>query len=114
MSKAGSSQRKIAEYLRRPKTFVFNTLHDRKKSETTGHSRKTATEDGSAIKRDSKKDPFKVSKKIRDELNLFVSFRTVQRRQVEQALSDKRPRKVPMMTPKHLKARLKFAKDHFD
>lgn len=112
--KAGKSQREIADYLGRSKTFVFNALHSTGKRELTGRPRKTTPKDDSAIKRASQKDPFKASKQIRDELNLSVSSRTVQRRLAEKGLGGKSPRKVPMLTPKHLKARLKYAKDHFD
>ncbi|XP_055588994.1 uncharacterized protein LOC129741294 [Uranotaenia lowii] len=114
MAKAGSSQRKIAQYLGRTKTIVFNALNDRKKSESTGHPRKTTAKDDCVIMRASKKDPFKALKKIRVELNLAVSSLTVQRRLVERGLGGKSFRKFPMLTPKHLKARMMFALNHFD
>ncbi|XP_055645230.1 uncharacterized protein LOC129781602 [Toxorhynchites rutilus septentrionalis] len=115
MSKLGKTQREIAAFLGRSKTFVLNALRDPKPGIPTGRPRKTTNEDDSHIKRLSNIDPFKAASKIRDELSLPVSSRTIQRRLVEkQQLVGRSPRKVPMLTRKHLQARLKFAKEHLD
>lgn len=59
-------------------------------------------------------DPFKSARSIRDELDLPVSSRTVQRRLLEKKLVGRCPRKVPLLRPCHVQARLRFAKDHYD
>lgn len=114
MAKEGKTQREIAAFLGRSKTFVCNALRDPKPRVATGRPRKTTAKDDGHIKRLSNIDPFKSATKIRDELNLSVSSRTVQRRLVEKQLVGRSPRKVPMLTRKHLQARLKFAKEHLD
>ena len=100
--KRGESQREIA------------TILGRKSCVLTGRPRKTTARDDSQIKRLSNIDPFKSGRMIRDELNLSVSYKTVQRRLVEKQLHGRSPRQVPMLTRKHLQARLKFAKEHMD
>ena len=111
---AGKSQREIAGILGRSKTFVFNAINTDKIRVSSGRPRKTTSKDDGHIKRLSNIDPFKSATKIRDELDLSVSTRTVQRRLVEKQLIGRSPRKVPMLTRKHLQARIKFAMNHLD
>nr|XP_029715799.1 uncharacterized protein LOC115259391 [Aedes albopictus] len=111
---AGKSQREIAGILGRSKTFVFNAINTDKTRVSSGRPRKTTSKDDGHIKRLSNIDSFKSATKIRDELDLSVSTRTVQRRLVEKQLIGRSPRKVPMLTRKHLQARIKFAMNHLD
>lgn len=113
LSAEGKSQREIAALLQRSKTFVFNALHSRGTKVSMGRPRKTTTRDDMRMTRLCKADPFKSAVAIRNELELNVSSRTVQRRLVESNLIGRSARKVPLLKRSHVQARIKFADEHY-
>lgn len=54
------------------------------------------------------------SSQIKDDLDLSVSSITVRRRLLEAKLFARSPRKVPLLTKRHVSNRMKFAKTHMD
>lgn len=80
----------------------------------SGKKRQTSVTTDRAITRTSKKDPFKSSNQIKHELSLSICTSTVRRRLLEAGLKGRRPRKVPKLTPRHMKNRLQFAKHHIE
>lgn len=57
---------------------------------------------------------FASASEIGSDLRLDVSFRTIQRRMIEAKLYSFRPAKKPLLTMKHRKARLQFARNHLN
>lgn len=110
----GHSHRNIAKTIGRSKKFVSNALSPLKQQLKTGRPRKTTTRDDKRIKLLSVQDPFKSSELIRSELNINISARTVRRRLDENMLYARSSRKVPMLTKRHIKNRILFAKTHTD
>lgn len=92
--------------------MIANAVKYEKKVETRGRKRETSENDDRRIVRYSRKDPFASSKMIQEDLGLAVSSVTIRRRLLEHNLSARSPRKVPMLTKKHVAARLKFARSH--
>lgn len=92
--------------------MIANAMKYKEKSETRGRKRKTTVTEDRRIARFSRKDPFASSQMIRDDLGLSVSSLTIRRRLLENKLTARSPRKVPMLTKKHVAARLQFAKTH--
>lgn len=112
LRKTGLSYRKISGILKCSVNMVKNALHYVQKPEKRGKSRKTSETTDRKIVTTSKKDPFLSSKDIVKELNLNISSSTVRKRLIENNLHGRVARKVPLLTKKHVKARMKFAMDH--
>lgn len=108
----GKSQREIARIIGRSKKIVENALKPKKNKETRGVKRKTTPQTDRQIARVSKLNPFKSSTAIKKELSLEISARTIRRRLEEYNLHGRAARKVPLLTSKNIKSRLRFAKEH--
>ena len=93
---------------------LYNALHSTGTKIPTGRPRKTSARDDARMTRLCKADPFKSARAIRDELQLSVSDRTVQRRLFENNLVGRNPRKVPLLRRCHVQARLQFAREQYD
>lgn len=93
---------------------IANALKYTEKPETRGRKRNTSKADDRLIVRYSKNNPAASSKVILDKVQLPVSDVTIHRRLLENKLFARSPRKVPLLTKKHLQARIKFAKSHAD
>lgn len=104
----------IQEILNCSAKMISNALKWEEKPETRGRKRATTKKGDSRIVRLSKKHPFLSSKHIKSSLNLNVSTSTVRRRLIEANLHARSPRKVPLLTKRHIKQRLIFAKEHAD
>lgn len=77
-----------------------------------GRPRSTSSREDSLITRAVRKDPFKSSVRVKEELNLSVSDRTVRSRMMEAGLLSRRPAKKPLISTKNRMKRLCFAKEH--
>lgn len=64
--------------------------------------------------RESKKDPFKPATELKKELNITASVETVRRRLRDNNLNACSPRKVPLLSHKHVVKRLQFANSHLN
>lgn len=92
--------------------MVSNALKWRSSSETRGPKRLTTEKTDRKIINLVRRKPNISSRQIKDELNLNVSTVTIRRRLLEANLKARSPRKVPLLSKRHLKNRLKFANDH--
>lgn len=79
-----------------------------------GRPRKTNKWDDQAILRMIKKDPFISARSIKNQLQLNVSIRSIQRRAVEGGLKSYRSAKKPFISVKNRRARIEFAKQHLN
>lgn len=70
--------------------FVQYCMYDCRRKVPTGRLRKTTARDDTRITRLSKVDPLKSARAIKNELDLPVSSRTVQRRLVENNLKGRK------------------------
>ena len=90
----------------------FKTFH-----ENAGRPRKTTERLDRHLFVEAKRTPFttlKILQKVAAFVDVFVSKKTVARRLKEKGLKARRPRKCPFRKPRHLKARLKFAREYKD
>lgn len=92
--------------------MISNAIKFVPKPETRGRKSVTSVQDVRHIVRISTENPFSSIKQIRDQLNLDVSNATISRRLRENNLFARSPRKVPLLTKKHVANRLKFAMEH--
>lgn len=77
-----------------------------------GRKRKTSVQDDRLIKMQAKKYPLNSSRIIKEDLELNVSSRTVQRRLNESELKRFYAKKKPLLRPVNVKKRLDFAKKY--
>ena len=64
--------------------------------------------------RESKKYPFKIATKLKKEFQIEACIETVRNRLRENNLKACSPRKVPLLSSKHVRNRVEFAKQHLD
>uniref|UniRef100_A0A915ED75 Transposase Tc1-like domain-containing protein n=1 Tax=Ditylenchus dipsaci TaxID=166011 RepID=A0A915ED75_9BILA len=107
---------RIAGHLKMPKQSVIRK-YKRQKSPNVhkkdGRNRKTSARQDRMIARKSREDPNLTAPEIRTQLKLDdITVRTVQNRLMEVGLFGRRPAEKPFISPKNVKERLKFAKDH--
>lgn len=110
----GKTYQEIQVLLGCSPTMIRNAIKYTVKAENRGPKRKTSVVDDRSIVRHSKINPSASSKEIRNRLNLTVSTATIRRRLLENNLQARSPRKVPLLTKKHIAARIKFAKNHIN
>lgn len=115
--------RKIANHLKCSVKKVFNAIDHYKRHGTIeniprkARPRKTSPREDKLIVRIAKKDPFKGSNQIKNEVfspddARNVSSRLVRHRLVEAKLFGRVSRKVPLLTKQHREKRLLFAKKY--
>lgn len=112
LKKNGKSIREIAKILKCSRNKVFNAIHAKKIHETRGRKRKTSGRLDQLIVRMSKKNPFKSSSEIKNELCAPVTSRTIRNRLIEAGMKARSPRKVPLLSTQNIKKRLLFANQH--
>lgn len=80
----------------------------------SGRPRKTTGREDNLITRHCQSNPFLSATKIKAELGLQISSRTIQRRLVEKRLYSRRPAIKPLLSKKQRINRLKFAREHLN
>jgi len=112
LRKDGKTYKDIKKTLQCSAKMVFNAIKYERKPENRGSKRKTTDIEDPRLVRYSKVYPFASSRVIKSELNLGISDVTVRGRLLNQNLSARSPRKVPLLSPRHIQARLNFAKTY--
>lgn len=112
LQKEGQSYRSIAKIVGCSVGMIQNAITFREKNENRGRRRKTSAKMDRRIVSAAKRDPFMSSSQILKEVNADVSARTIRRRLLQSQLYARAPRKVPLLTPKHITQRTQFATDH--
>lgn len=109
---SGKTYREVQEILHCSAKKVSNALRWKFKGETRGRKRVTSAKTDRQMVRMVKKHPQISSRALQDELNLPISASTVRKRLIEAGLHARSPRKVPLLTSRHTRNRLSFAKFH--
>lgn len=114
---------KVVELLHFSRGKVINAIKYYKKNNTFDNlprkrPRKTTEPEDRIISRMSKKNPFSSSNEIKEKLrtkyDINLSARTVRRRLQEIDLPGRISRKKPLLSQRHIKNRIEFAKEHKD
>ena len=93
--------------IRNAKTFV-------EKVETLGRKASMSKLEVKILVRQCKKEPFKPATELKKDLEITASVETVRARLREHNLKACSPRKVPLLTAKHVAKRMKFANEHLN
>lgn len=95
-------------------TMICNALKYKSQPETRGRRPAMTAKLIKRVVRFSKNNPVAPATKIKSELELEASVETIRRRLREHNLAAHSPRKVPLLTKRHVAQRLKFANEHLD
>lgn len=92
--------------------MIINALKFTQKPEKRGRKRVLSPLMVKRLVREAKKDPFKPATELKKELTVAASVETIRRRLRDNKLNACSPRKVPLLSRKHVAKRLKFATSH--
>lgn len=112
LSSQGKSYSEIRKLLQCSNKMIINALRYELKVESRGRKRILSPLMVKRLVRTSKKDPFMPATELKNALDLPVSVETVRRRLRESNLNACSPRKVPLLSSKHVAKRLSFARAH--
>jgi len=101
----------FAMLMKRSQNFVTNALKPEKIGESRGAPRKSSSKTDDRIVQLVKRDPFKSSRTIANEIGNIVSSRTVRRRMAIANLPGRIARRVPLLRSANLQMRKKFSLD---
>lgn len=116
----GMSQKDISELLEIHKSSVsriikqFRTTGSVEVFHRGGNNTKTTPRQDAKLLRTVQRDPFLSSPQLKEELNLPISVRSIQRRILNHGLRARRPAKKPLVSEVNRQKRLDFAKQHKD
>lgn len=110
----GKTYKEISNLIQRSENMVTNAIKYKKSYETRGRPRNTTEKEDRRIVQYALKKPFATANEIKKELNLNLSESRVRRRLIQANLTARSPRKVPLLSKRHLNNRLKFAKSHLN
>jgi Transposase. len=110
----GKSIGNIAKLINRSKCMVHQALQPVRPSDNRGRPRKTTAAFDRLLVRKSKADPFAGSVALKKVTNAPISARTIRQRLQDADLHGRSPRKVPLLSKKNIKDRLKFAEEHLN
>lgn len=110
----GKTLKEIAGIMDCSINMVSNAIKKQKQPETRGRKRKTSKKNDEEIVQQARKNPFRTSKDIKNELGLEIDASTVRKRLIEHNLAASLPKKCPQLSTKNVKHRKKFSKEHSD
>lgn len=114
----GLSQKEISEKYSVHKSTVSKIIRKHLSNKTLqtlhkgGRRRKTTEREDYLIAREIKKNPDVTAKEIKEALGLNASVMTIRRRAINSNLKSYKPANKPLLSKRHIKARLVFAKNH--
>lgn len=108
----GKTYKYIAETLGCSQNMITNALKWKEKTEKRGRPRKTSFRTDREIIKYVKKHPFATSTEIKQQLQLNIDTSVVRRRLLQHNMRARSARKVPLLTTRHIRCRLEFAKEH--
>ena len=114
MYSEGKTYAEIGQILNCSNKMIRNALVYTKNIETRGRKRAMSNLLVKRLVRESKKDPFKPATVLKKELQIEACVETVRNRLRENNLKACSPRKVPLLSSKHVRNRMEFAKQHLD
>nr|CAA23501.1 unnamed protein product [Drosophila melanogaster]CAA25884.1 unnamed protein product [Drosophila melanogaster] len=114
LRKEGKTYKDIQKTLKCSAKMVSNAIKYKWKPENRGTKHKTTDIEDRRIVSYSKVYRFASFRDIKSELNLGISDVTIRRRLLNQNFSARSPRKVPLPSPRHIKARLSLAKTYLN
>jgi len=97
--------------MKRSQNFVTNALKPEKIGESRGAPRKSSSKTDDRVVQLVKRDPFKSSRTIANEIGNIVSSRTVRRRLAIANLPGRIARRVPLLRSANLQMSKKFSLD---
>ena len=108
----GKSLAEIARLIKRSKTLVSNALKPVKDTLERGRRRKNTAGFDRWLTRKVKANPFVTSTELKMVTDAPISMRTIRRRLQDLNLNSRAPRRVPLLSSKNIKHRLRFARSH--
>lgn len=114
MISMGKTYKEVQDIVGCSPTMICNALKYKSQPETRGRNPAMSTKMIKRVVRFSKNNPFTPATKIKTELEVEASVETIRRRLREHDLVARSPRKVPLLTKRHVANRLKFAKSHLE
>ena len=94
--------------------MIVNAKKFTQKSETRGRKRVLLPLMVKRLVRQCKKTPFMPATELKKELSMSASVETIRRRLRDNNLNACSPRKVPLLSRKHVAKRLEFARTHLE
>lgn len=112
--KEGNTYAEVRKIVGCSNKMISNALNYIPKPEKRGRKAAMSNLMIKRLIRESKKAPFKPATELKQELNISASIRTVRNRLKDNNLSAHSPRKVPLLSVKHVAKRIQFAKEHLN
>jgi len=110
--KDGKSYREVGRLVGCSNKMIKNALNYKEKPETRERKRSMTPLHVNRLIRQSKKEPFKSATELKKELKINATEQTVRTYLRQHNLKACSPRKAPLLSPRNVSKRLKFAKDH--
>ncbi|XP_061386340.1 uncharacterized protein LOC133321260 [Musca vetustissima] len=108
----GKSYREVGRLLECSNKMIRNAIQFKEKPETRGRKRVISYLLTKRLFRQAKKEPFKPATELKKELNIPATVQTVRHYLRINGLKSCSPRKVPLLSAKHVAKRITFAKEH--
>ena len=108
----GKSLADIARLVKRSKTLVFRALKPVTVALRRGRRRKTTVAFDRLLVRKIKANPFLSSAELKRESKAPISTRTIRRRLQDANLNSRAPRRVPLLSKKNKRDRVRFSNTH--
>lgn len=110
----GKSYSQIRELLGCSNKMIINALRYEQKVESRGRKRVLSPLIVKRLVRTTKANPFMTATELKKTLDVPASVETIRRRLRDNSLNACSPRKVPLLSSKHVAKRISFAKAHLN
>lgn len=114
MISEGKTYGEVRRFVGCSNKMIRNSIIYAPKTETRGRKPVLSKTLVRRLVRESQKNPFKPATELKKDLNITACVETVRHRLREHNLTACSPRKVPLLTAKHAKKRLMFARQHLN
>ena len=109
---AGKSYREVGRLVECSNKMIRNAIKFQEKPKTRGRKRSISTLLANHLVRQAKKEPFKTATELKKDFNIDATVQTVRSCLRVNGLKACSPRKVPLLSARHVVKRITFAKKH--